>query len=194
MKVYNVNTAGDTIPLINIPDWDFHWQGFYNVQRPVKFDDSSWIYAEAFFDNTTANPDNPNHPPIAVEAGYASTDEMMLTYFALVPYQPSDDTLIIDTSTYIPSYRNCAFPAAIEDSKLSAMSVYPNPVKDMLHLQFAESYQGCLQLINTLGEICKQWRLTGDEMHVDIHDLAAGVYQLRVSTATRQFSEKLLKE
>jgi hypothetical protein len=194
IKVYNVNAAGDTIPLINIPDWDFHWQGFYNVRRPIKLGDTSWLYAEAFYDNTTANPDNPHHPPVAVDAGYASTDEMMLTYFALVPYQPSDDTLIIDTSTYIPSYRNCAFPAAVEERNVSEISLYPNPAKDIVHLQFAEIFRGQLEVVNTLGEICKLLEINEEEINLDVHELPAGIYQLHFNSRQQQFCIKLLKE
>src|SRR5690606_23305312 len=74
------------------------WQGFYNFKKLVKVPVGYTLYSEAFYDNTTNNPANPNNPPQDVYAGEATTDEMMLTYFMHTPYQPGDENTVIDNS------------------------------------------------------------------------------------------------
>jgi hypothetical protein len=49
IKVYAIPPVGDTIHLIDIPAWDFHWQGFYNFSQPIKIPAMSWVYSLATF-------------------------------------------------------------------------------------------------------------------------------------------------
>jgi len=63
-------------PLIHIPDWDFHWQGFYFYRTPVALPTGSWIDLMAAWDNSEQNPRNPNKPPRDVSWGEKTTDEM----------------------------------------------------------------------------------------------------------------------
>src|SRR5215471_317790 len=63
-------------PLIHIPDWDFHWQGFYFYRTPVALPTGSWIELMAAWDNSEQNPRNPNKPPRDVSWGEKTTDEM----------------------------------------------------------------------------------------------------------------------
>ena len=44
----------DTIPLINIPKWDFYWQGTYTLQKPVKLPTNYRTRAYVTYDNTTS--------------------------------------------------------------------------------------------------------------------------------------------
>ncbi|HLG02094.1 MAG TPA: hypothetical protein VI731_00775 [Bacteroidia bacterium] len=94
-----IDPFGDTIPMIRINDWDFHWQGFYNYRMPVKIPYGSQIHAYATYDNTVNNPDNPNASnPQNVYAGEATTNEMMIIYFAYLFYQPGDENIIVDST------------------------------------------------------------------------------------------------
>ncbi len=91
------NTAPfDTIRFVNINDWDFHWQDNYVFQNTVKVPNGYTLRAQAFYDNTTGNPDNPYSPPQNISAGEATTDEMMMVFFSFLPYQTGDENLIID--------------------------------------------------------------------------------------------------
>ncbi|MDQ3111371.1 MAG: T9SS type A sorting domain-containing protein [Bacteroidota bacterium] len=96
---YAVTPLGDTIPLIRINDWDFHWQGFYNYRQPVHVPYGSVLYAHAAYDNSANNPENPNSPPQAVSVGEATTDEMFIVYYAYLPYQWGDEDIIIDSTS-----------------------------------------------------------------------------------------------
>ncbi|MBS3913690.1 MAG: hypothetical protein KG003_04275 [Bacteroidetes bacterium] len=97
---YAIKPNGDTIPLIRIPEWDFRWQYFYTFQHMVPIPRGSEIIAEAVFDNTTSNPNNPNKPPKEVgerlEFGGASmraTDEMFQFIITYTDYRRGDDSV-----------------------------------------------------------------------------------------------------
>lgn len=77
-KVFAVGLVNDTIPLINIPKWDFNWQGVYSFRNPIKLGTNYKIIGQGEYNNTTSNLDNPNNPPVDVGQGEATSDEMML--------------------------------------------------------------------------------------------------------------------
>jgi len=181
VKIYDLNAAGDSIPLINIPDWDFHWQGFYNLQRPVKLPAHTRIYGAALYDNTNANPNNPHIPPIAVNAGYSSNDEMMLTYFATTAYEPGDESIIFDTSTVIPSYLGCSYVTGMPEINFSAMKLFPNPSNSRLEVQLSDYQDTQLEIFNMMGELVYSKKLDSVESILDVQDWSAGVYQLRIN-------------
>jgi hypothetical protein len=70
--------------LIDIPAWDFGWQGTYYFERPIDLPRGSVVRVRAHFDNSKDNPLNPNHPPRAVTWGEGSRDEMCVGYIAVV--------------------------------------------------------------------------------------------------------------
>jgi hypothetical protein len=89
-------TTGANIPFVKIPNWEFHWQDNFVFPNTVKVNSGSILKATAFYDNTTNNADNPNSPPLTVSAGENTGDEMMLVFFAYLPYQAGDENLIVD--------------------------------------------------------------------------------------------------
>lgn len=99
--VFAVTPAKDTMPLIRINDWDFHWQGFYPFRNLLRLPKGTELFAACKYDNTVNNPHNPNNPPKTVTAGEATTDEMMLVYFSYTAYQPGDENIQVDTSSLV---------------------------------------------------------------------------------------------
>lgn len=90
MKVWAETKDKSVTPLIHIPDWDFHWQGFYWFRTPVALPVSTWIGLTAAWDNSEGNPNNPNKPPRDVHWGERSVDEMG---HAAILYTYDDETL-----------------------------------------------------------------------------------------------------
>ena len=84
------------IPLLHIPEWNFHWQDFYLFKNPIFAPQSKKIWLQAWYDNTSANLNNPNDPPALVEAGEQTTDEMLLLYVAYMRYEPGDELLNLE--------------------------------------------------------------------------------------------------
>ncbi len=85
-RAFAITREGDMIPLIKINDWDFRWQDTYQFKEPQLIPAGSVILFEALFDNTAANPANPNNPPKAMTYGWNTTSEMMdLVIYYLLP-------------------------------------------------------------------------------------------------------------
>jgi hypothetical protein len=93
---YAVKPDGDTVRLIRINDWDFHWQYFYNFQKMIHLPAGSTIYVEGTYDNTASNPNNPFDPPRVVQERNGSmrtTDEMFQLIVTYVPYKTGDENI-----------------------------------------------------------------------------------------------------
>lgn len=78
-----IRPDGTTEHLINIPQYEFQWQGNYVYRNPVALPRGTKLRVEAWYDNSTNNFQNPNSPPKDVRWGEASTDEMCV---ALIGY------------------------------------------------------------------------------------------------------------
>jgi hypothetical protein len=85
----------DTIPMIHIPEWDFHWQGIFTYPSLLHIPEGYTVHAIAEYDNTSSNPYNPNNPPQPMWFGDFTTDEMYIVFFQYVNYQPGDEDITI---------------------------------------------------------------------------------------------------
>jgi len=74
---------GMRVPLLDVPRYDFAWQTLYRPEVPIELPAGTEILCQAIFDNSPANPNNPN-PNISVHFGEQSTDEMMIGYIDYV--------------------------------------------------------------------------------------------------------------
>jgi hypothetical protein len=63
-------------PMIWIKDWNFNWQDQYLYSKPVRLPKGTRLVMEAYYDNSSDNPRNPNNPPKPVMWGEQTTDEM----------------------------------------------------------------------------------------------------------------------
>lgn len=97
-KAYAVAPGGDTIRLVNIPNWDFRWQEIYQFRSPVKIPKGSVVRLECEYDNTADNPFNPNSPPKTIfsQGDMKTTDEMMTLMMIFTPYKPGDEKIKLD--------------------------------------------------------------------------------------------------
>ena len=74
--------------LIWIKHWDQNWQGVYRYVNPVYLPAGTVLHMRYTYDNSAANPFNPNHPPKRVLAGNRASDEMGHLWIQVVPLQP----------------------------------------------------------------------------------------------------------
>jgi hypothetical protein len=68
---------GEVRRLLWIKDWDFGWQTQYHFAEPVALPKGTRVEVVATYDNSSANPRNPNSPPIRVRFGPGSNEEML---------------------------------------------------------------------------------------------------------------------
>ncbi len=71
--------------LIHIPHWDLNWQAVYRYAQPVFLPKGTTVGLRYVYDNSEDNPLNPNHPPVRVQAGNRSSDEMCHLWLQVLP-------------------------------------------------------------------------------------------------------------
>ncbi len=182
-----------TTPLIDIPKWDFHWQGYYTVQSLLKIPANSILYSAATYDNTTNNPDNPSSPPQDVGAGEHTTDEMMITFITYTLYQTGDENIILD-STMLSTGISPAL-------SVLPFTVSPNPAQNSLRfsIDLAKNSEVNYRLTDVLGKVVLQGKkenaAAGNFVQsIDIQALSKGNYFLSVSAEGRYGVQKIVKE
>lgn len=85
---------GEVKTLLWIKDWDFAWQDRYFFQDFVALPKGTRLDAEIHWDNSEANPRNPAAPPVHVEWGEQSKDEMGSVTLVAVPHDEADLALL----------------------------------------------------------------------------------------------------
>ena len=86
---------GRTEPLIRIRDWDFNWQDVYRYDTRPFLPAGTTVAMEYVYDNSSANPRNPDHPPRRVRFGQFSNDEMGDLWLQLLPRSEADRQTLV---------------------------------------------------------------------------------------------------
>jgi len=85
---------GETRSILNVPHYNWHWQLWYNLAKPITLPAGTRVECTAHYDNSANNPENPD-PSKTVTWGQQSFDEMMVCFFnvAFPADTPSKDLL-----------------------------------------------------------------------------------------------------
>ena len=196
IKCYGVHAAGDTDKYISVPKWDFHWQGFYTLPQLKKIPAGTHVRAEAYYDNTTANPENPHSPPENVSAGENTTDEMMLVYFVFTNYQPGDENIIIDSAVALstPQQYNDYYHGQ------QLLDVCRNPTVNDLVVKcyLDEADKASIDLVDVQGKVVKHFM---EDQNIaqgynaftyTVTGVPPGTYTVRMQTRQRILSQKIM--
>lgn len=81
---------GNELCLLTVNDWDPAWQGLYDLREPIAIPAGTTLTVDGYYDNTSANPRNPNSPPKDVRSGGSASDEMCIGY---ITYTWDDEQL-----------------------------------------------------------------------------------------------------
>ena len=81
MEVTAILPDHSVIPLVAIDDWSFSWQDHYVYREPIGLPAGTKLSLEAWYDNSSANPQNPHAPPRDVSFGEKADDEMCICFF-----------------------------------------------------------------------------------------------------------------
>ena len=85
MKGWALLPNGTKRWLLNIKDWNFNWQDQYRYASPIRLPADTRIEMEFVYDNSAANPRNPNSPPKRVRWGPGVNDEMAGLHLQSIP-------------------------------------------------------------------------------------------------------------
>lgn len=98
LEGYATLPNGERKWLIRIPDWSFNWQAVYHYRQPVFLPKGTVISMRFHYDNTSANPRNPNHPPRRARAGNQATDEMGHLWLQVLPRGAGDHRMTLEVA------------------------------------------------------------------------------------------------
>lgn len=180
-KIFAMSREAGFMPIIDIPKWDFNWQGFYINQKPMKFPKSTTIFGEATYDNTMDNPDNPMKPPIDVKVGEHTTDEMMLAFFMYTEYREGDENIDLG-GNMLPKV---------------GFSAFPNPANTQLTLATSPvvNITAKVEILNMMGTaiLTAAWSNT-PQLAIDIAALPQGLYLAKIQSGDDAYTLKFIKE
>ena len=135
------------------------------------------------------------------EALTASVTYGKLTIKADKPFDKDTQVTVTVTSKVAPSVSaSCTVtlkyekPGAVEDVALESMVVAPNPFTSQLWIANPEGVEARYELVNTLGVVVRGGALQGVETVLNIENLNAGVYLLRLLSGTSSKTLRVVKE
>ena len=114
-EVYAETPGGETLPIINIPNWDFDWQGFYYPEYMQHIPAGSMIKAISTYDNTSSQ---------NMGWGELTTDEMFFCPIYYVPYEEGDENI----------YLGIEESTALSENSSSNLELFPNPASEQIEI------------------------------------------------------------
>lgn len=85
-------------------------------------------------------------------------------------------------------------PAGIQEPETEAetMQVYPNPAVDNVTVALPADVTGTVVIYNLAGQVVKSVSTTEAAITVNVDDLAAGVYTVKVQTGDKSYAQRLI--
>ena len=108
-------------------------------------------------------------------------------YFAVTPYfSGMSGTYLLQ----IHINRNGGF--GVDDDFATNLILYPNPVKDILHVRCDNIQQ--YDIFSVEGKLIKSSQTNNNENGIDCSDLGSGIYMVRITTNKGVVTRKIIKE
>ncbi|MBQ1731650.1 MAG: T9SS type A sorting domain-containing protein, partial [Bacteroidales bacterium] len=98
---------------------------------------------------------------------------------------------VVADAEYVAAF---TWNADIEENAVSEIAIFPNPANDILNISSSETISE-IEIVNTLGQVVKRIEVNSDNAVCDVEELKAGVYVVRIRTASATLSQrKFIKE
>jgi hypothetical protein len=194
----------NTIPLINIPKWDFDWQGFYTYPKLVKVPAGYTLHSKHTYDNTTNNVNNPFNPPQVISAGTSTYNEMLYDAFQFMPYQTGDEDIDIES---LFAGDSLLFPLAVNNYSaptVGRVSAYPNPFNNKVRIGYELSsssdvsvsiyniYGALVRTISNQFEVEGNYTIDWNGKNDSGSNVPDGIYFYTISTRKSETSGKIV--
>ena len=108
MRVSAALPGGAVKSLLHIKEWSFHWQQDYRYAAPIPLPAGTKVTMRYTYDNSDDNLENPHHPPVRVQIGPKSTDEMAELGLQLLPKSRADAARLAESFAVRDNLANVA--------------------------------------------------------------------------------------
>ena len=86
------------------------------------------------------------------------------------------------------------YVGAISKNPISQISIYPNPVKDVLTIVRSNSDKAEIEIYNTLGIMIQSIETNGTETEINVSKLASGVYMIKLINSKDGITTRFIKK
>jgi hypothetical protein len=84
-----------------------------------------------------------------------------------------------------------ASPVGVDEGSSNAISIYPNPVKDVLHIECGGIKE--ISIYNSVGKLIGQYKNADAVQIIDMGNLPNGIYLLQLKNQNEIITRKLVK-
>jgi hypothetical protein len=86
--------------------------------------------------------------------------------------------------------------SAVKDlaSANNYVTIYPNPAKDVLNIKMDKEIYHTARIMNTMGQLCSEHKLSGRQAKINVHDLAPGTYFILLGGKNGTTAERIEKQ
>lgn len=145
------------------------------------FDELNEIWIEGI--GSVHGPLFPNFP---VKFSQEMPDSMLVTCIF------SNNQQVWQHLSYPSCYVNIVL--SIDPLELFDFNIYPNPFTDRIHIENNGLQQYGLSVLNSLGQTVKQIQVKNDNQTIDLTELKAGIYFLRIESRENAKTMKMVKK
>jgi hypothetical protein len=128
----------------------------------------------------------PLFPNFPIKFSQETADSM------LVSCTYSNNQQVWQHQSYTSCYVNIIL--SVDQLELFDFKIYPNPFTDRIHINNIGLQRYELTLLNSLGQTVKRIQINGDNQIIDLTELKAGIYLLRIDNGLNARTMKLIKK
>ncbi len=173
---------------------------FYDLSIP---NPTAWSWD--FGDGTSSNEQNPYHVYPSTGRYYvtliAESDSCVSAFEMEIDlYEANENQKSVNSGSYagriVESHAVRYGSSAIEDVKntQSPISLYPNPVDNVLNVNFNDNTNATVRIVTVTGQLVKQVEFTNTIIgRINTQNLASGVYFAEITLNGNSYSQKFVK-
>ena len=91
------------------------------------------------------------------------------------------------------TFENIPVPNGINEMHDDAISIYPNPASDVVHIKLSGEHENAsIEIIDMCGKVVMQDKTTNENTMIDVRGLSAGVYFAQIRSRNRNIVRTLL--
>jgi hypothetical protein len=212
-KIVNYAFSGvDTIPLVRINNWRYHWQGYYYYPKPVKVPSTHKLQSKHYYDNRASNSELLTDPTKPVSFGTKTTDEMLFDDFVWMTYKAGDENIdLAAIAAKDTIYSNGVKPKPYEKAKsvvtllsvgiesyadvLNQMDISPNPATDKVSISIGKTSVYVGRVFNITGQNVLNTETFNDKLTIDLQHIPVGLYILEIidMKTSNRITKKIIK-
>jgi hypothetical protein len=110
-----------------------------------------------------------------------------------MPFPPPGVTVNTASSPNVYFTVECSGANSIEEYRLSALSIYPNPFRDKLTIRTDNFGELSITVTSPSGQIVMSRSFAGNMHQIDLSSIQRGVYFITIRSENYITSEKIIK-